>query len=180
MYFRLSDEALRATAFTWSQPEVPEEDAREDEEMEEDAEVNLDKVEEEMAAEYSDEEEGDILHIDDFTNYAVKERGGSGKEERELARPEDIMESNTDSEMWRLEVERVAPGLKITVKTDSRDWRSHLDQMHQYRAGIDESLTTTKTSLDKLQTDISKTLEKITSREKYLNSQLESQLSEYR
>ena len=90
------------------------------------------------------------------------------------------MESNTDSEMWRLEVERVAPGLKITVKTDSRDWRSHLDQMHQYRAGIDESLTTTKTSLDKLQADISKTLEKITSREKYLNSQLESQLSEYR
>ena len=159
---------------------MPEEDAREDEEMEEDAEVNLDKVEEEMAAEYSDEEEGDILHIDDFTNYAVKERGGSGGEERELARPEDIMESNTDSEMWRLEVERVAPGLKITVKTDSRDWRSHLDQMHQYRAGIDESLTTTKTSLDKLQADISKTLEKITSREKYLNSQLESQLSEYR
>ena len=159
---------------------MPEEDAREDEEMEEDAEVNLDKVEEEMAAEYSDEEEGDILHIDDFTNYAVKERVGSGREEREVVRPDNIMESNTDSEMWRLEVERVAPGLKITVKTDSRDWRSHLDQMHQYRAGIDESLTTTKTSLDKLQTDISKTLEKITSREKYLNSQLETQLSEYR
>ena len=68
----------------------------------------------------------------------------------------------------------------MTIKTDGRDWRSHLDQMHQYRAGIDESLTTTKTSLDKLQTDISKTLEKITSREKYLNSQLETQLSEYR
>ena len=29
--------------------------------MEEDAEVNLDKVEEDMAAEYSEEEEGDIL-----------------------------------------------------------------------------------------------------------------------
>ena len=77
-------------------------------------------------------------------------------------------------------MERVAPGLKITVKTDARDWRSHLDQMHQYRAGIDESLTMTKSSLDKLQSDISKTLEKITSREKYINSQLESQLSEYR
>ena len=148
--------------------------------MEEDAEVNLDKVEEDMAAEYSEEEEGDILHIDDFTSYAVKDRGGSGREEREVVRPDDIMESNTDTEQWRLEVERVAPGLKITVKTDSRDWRSHLDQMHQYRAGIDESLTMTKSSLDKLQSDISKTLEKITSREKYINSQLESQLSEYR
>ena len=82
---------------------------------------------------------------------------------------EDIAKATSD---WK--------GLKITVKTDARDWRSHLDQMHQYRAGIDESLTMTKSSLDKLQSDISKTLEKITSREKYINSQLESQLSEYR
>ena len=148
--------------------------------MEDDAEVNLDKVEEDMAAEYSDEEEGDILHIDDFTSYAVKERGGSGKEEAEVVRPEDILESNTDSEQWRLEVERVAPGLKVTVKTDSRDWRSHLEQMHLYRAGIEESLTMTSSSLDRMQADIAKTLEKISSREKYINSQLESQLTEYR
>ena len=38
----------------------------------------------------------------------------------------------------------------------------------------------TKTNLDKLYGEISKTLEKISSREKYLNSQLESQLTEYR
>ena len=35
--------------------------------------------------------------------------------------------------MWRLEVERVAPSLKITVKSEARDWRAHLEQMHQYR-----------------------------------------------
>lgn len=28
-------------------------------------------------------------------------------------RPEQIMESNTDAEEWRLEVERVAPQLKV-------------------------------------------------------------------
>ena len=66
---RLSDEALRATQFTWSQPEAPEEEAKEDEEMEDDAEVLLDRVEEDMAGETSDEEEEDILHIDDFKNY---------------------------------------------------------------------------------------------------------------
>merc|ERR1711983_442073 len=71
-------------------------------------------------------------------------------------------------------------GLKITVKNDTRDWRIHLEQMHQYRSGIDESLTLTKNNLDKLYSEISKTLEKISSREKYLNSQLEGQLSEYR
>ena len=80
MLDRLSDEALRSTQFTWNRPEAPEEEAKDDEEMEEDAEVNLDRVEEDMAGEYSDEEEGDILHIDDFTNYSNinKERGGSG------------------------------------------------------------------------------------------------------
>ena len=69
---RLSDEALRATQFTWSQPVPPEEESREDEEMEEDAEVFLDRVEEEMAGEYSDEEEEDILHIDDYSKIQNK------------------------------------------------------------------------------------------------------------
>ena len=48
------------------------------------------------------------------------------------------------------------------------------------RSGIEESLTSTKNHLDKLQAEIAKTLEKISSREKYMNSQLESQLNEYR
>ena len=48
-------------------------------------------------------------------------------------KPEEILESNTSIEIWKLEVERVAPSLKITVKNDARDWRVHLEQMHQYR-----------------------------------------------
>ena len=62
--------------------------------------------------------------------------------------------------------------MQMTIKTDGRDWRSHLEQMHQHRDGIEESLQSTKTELDKLQTEIAKTLEKISSREKYINSQL--------
>ena len=33
----------------------------------------------------------------------------------------------------RLEVEKVAPQLKVTVRVDNRDWRNHLEQMHTYR-----------------------------------------------
>ena len=88
-------------------------------------------------------------------------------------RPEEIMESTTDAEEWRMEVEKVAPQLKVTVRVDNRDWRTHLEQMHSYRTGIEEALTTTKVQLDKLHSDIARTLEKIASREKYLNSQLE-------
>merc|ERR1712012_196060 len=118
---RLSDEALRHSQFSWHSPEIPQEEAR-------------------------DEEEDDIIHIDDY-NPLKQERVGSGEVER--VRPDNILESDMDTETWRLEVERVAPSLKITVKNDSRDWRQHLDQMHQYRSGIDDSLTLTKSNLDK-------------------------------
>ena len=62
---RLSDEALRASQFQWFKPSgIPEEGGDDEEDVEDEAELNLDKVEEEMAAEYSDEEdEDDILHI---------------------------------------------------------------------------------------------------------------------
>lgn len=68
----------------------------------------------------------------------------------------------------------------IAYVTDARDWRAHLDQMQKYRSGIDEALATTKGQLDKLHSDISHMLEKIGSREKYLNSQLEPLLVQYR
>jgi len=48
------------------------------------------------------------------------------------------------------------------------------------RTGIEDSLVSTKNHLDQLQAEIAKTLEKISSREKYVNSQLEPQLNEYR
>lgn len=44
----------------------------------------------------------------------------------------------------------------------------------------DESLTVTTRDLGKLQGDIQKTLEKISSREKYLNTQLEEPLTGYK
>ena len=52
--------------------------------------------------------------------------------------------------------------------------------MHAYRDGIEHALEATKSQLDKLHSDVSRTLEKISSREKYLNSQLEAPLSDLR
>ncbi|XP_013855995.1 intraflagellar transport protein 57 homolog, partial [Austrofundulus limnaeus] len=96
------------------------------------------------------------------------------------SRPEEILESRVDSVEWNLEVERVLPQLKVTIRTDNKDWRVHLDQMHQHRDGIKTSLTETKGHLDKLQDDIGRTLEKVGSREKYINNQLELLIQEYR
>lgn len=55
-----------------------------------------------------------------------------------------------------------------------------MEQMHSHQEGIETSLKQTKSQLDKLYDEISRTLEKISSREKYLNNQLEHHLVEFR
>ena len=55
----------------------------------------------------------------------------------------------------------------------SQDWRGHYDQMHSHQDAIVTKLADTKVYLDKLQQEIARTLEKISSREKYVNAQVE-------
>ncbi len=74
---------------------------------------------------FSNQEEDEILHIDELSN-ALKGTSGSGLLPQ---RPEEILQSTTDAEEWHLEVERVAPQLKVTVRVDARDWRTHLEQV---------------------------------------------------
>ena len=49
--------------------------------------------------------------------------------------------------------------------------------MHTHKDGIDATLSDTKVYLDKLHQEISKTLEKVASREKYINSQVTGNVS---
>lgn len=79
-----------------------------------------------------------------------------------------------------MKVERVLPQLKVHIKNNDKDWRNHIEQMVQYQAGVQGSMKETQAQLDKLQGDITKTLEKIDSREKYVNKQLEGMISEFR
>ena len=53
-----------------------------------------------------------------------------------------------------------------------QEWRAHYDQMHSHQEAIETKLADTKVYLDKLQQEIGRTLEKITSREKYVNNQV--------
>jgi len=55
---------------------------------------------------------------------------------------------------------------------NAQDWRVHYEQMHAHKEGIESTLSETRVYLDKLHQEISKTLEKITSREKYINNQV--------
>ncbi|KAF2350896.1 Intra-flagellar transport protein 57 [Trinorchestia longiramus] len=52
--------------------------------------------------------------------------------------------------------------------------------MHEYRGKIDESLIYAQKQLDALHSEIAQSLEKIGSREKYINAEVEQLLTEYR
>ncbi|CAK8673516.1 intraflagellar transport protein 57 homolog [Clavelina lepadiformis] len=168
--------ALESTQFYWNKPVYPEEEQNEDEniEVEDQGELKLDEVETEAvnAADDSDEEGGGAPFFD--LGSSLSKTGKS------FPKQSEIMHSTTNADDWKLEVERVTSSLKVTIRTDNKDWRNHTDQMHQYKVGIEKSLADAKPQLDKLQEEIKRTLEKIASREKYINNQLEQKVHEYR
>ncbi|XP_070775644.1 intraflagellar transport protein 57 homolog isoform X1 [Enoplosus armatus] len=170
---RLAEEALRRRGFSFKRPNYPTETTEEESVIEDDAELTLSKVEEEMIEEPDDEEEN-VMDLE-----ALKLRT-THTEAEPSSKPDEILVSTVDAAEWNLEVERVLPQLKVTIRTDNKDWRIHVDQMHQHRDGIKSSLKEAKSYLDKLQEDIGKTLEKVSSREKYINNQLEHLIQEYR
>ncbi|XP_030016601.1 intraflagellar transport protein 57 homolog [Sphaeramia orbicularis] len=170
---RLAEEALRRRGFSFKRPSYPTETTEEESVMEDDAELTLSKVEEDMIEEPDDEEEN-VMDLE-----ALKLRT-THTDAQPASKLDDILEATVDANEWNLEVERVLPQLKVTVRTDNKDWRIHVDQMHQHRDGIKSSLKEAKSYLDKLQEDIGKTLEKVSSREKYINNQLENLIQEYR
>ncbi|NXC99137.1 IFT57 protein, partial [Certhia brachydactyla] len=125
----------------------------------------------------------------------------------DTAKQEEILQSTTDAAEWNLEVERVLPQLKVTVRTDNKVWKNGFACIHVVikmsfqsmlftfclqllsffmQRPVTNGLSSATLSeplsgyLDKLHNEISRTLEKINSREKYINNQLEHLVQEYR
>ncbi|NXQ03504.1 IFT57 protein, partial [Vidua macroura] len=107
----------------------------------------------------------------------------------DTAKQEEILQSTTDAAEWNLEVERVLPQLKVTVRTDNKVWKNGFAYVHLFfvmQRPVSNGLSSATLSeplsgyLDKLHNEISRTLEKINSREKYINNQLEHLVQEYR
>ncbi|KAI4463611.1 ift57/hippi [Holotrichia oblita] len=164
----LAEKAIERMGFTLKKPMVQVEQDDESEIIEDESEIVLDRVEEEMLAYYSDESDDDnIFNLND-------------SQVNKVLPANEAQTANIDQENWYLEMERVLPKLKVTIRTDTRDWRSNLEQMKQYEVTINQCFGGAKYQLEKLQKDISHTLEKISNREKYLNRELEPVLAEYR
>lgn len=98
----------------------------------------------------------------------------------EDAADKQILASKVDPTLWKLELERVGPRLRITLASDAKDWRSHLDQAHQHQTDILNAWPESKTHLDRLGTDLNGSLDKLITREKILNEQFDHLLQQYR
>jgi estrogen-related receptor beta like 1 len=124
------------------------------------------------------------------TTESVVEEVEANDEEDEMfgnqfhaSKKEEVVEQSVvkcDPAEWRLEVERVTPLLKLKLSNDNKDWRLHLQQMEFHQEKITSNMTETQNQLHKLHQEIEQTLEKIASREKYINAQFESQTEEYK
>lgn len=108
---------------------------------------------------------------------ALKIQGNTDMENS--CKPHRILEAGDNPADWYQEVDRVLPQLKVTVRSDNKDWGFHKEQMHQHREGIKSSLSEVEGYLGKLLEGINKAQEKVCAREKYINKQLEEQICEY-
>lgn len=160
----LADEALKTENFEWQKPVVNVPDAEESvddiDQVEDETEIILDKIEEEMGI-YSGESEGE-----GYDNAEEKEQNVLGDKVH-------------DWEAWKLELERVAPALRLKISADGRDWRARHAQMRSYRDELFERFKITGTQLNKLHTNIGSVMDKIAARENVLNEQFGPLVREY-
>jgi len=89
------------------------------------------------------------------------------------------IESNVDAAEWKLELERVAPQLRVVAAADTKDWRSHLEAAHTHQENISRNFPDVRVMLDHVAADVEDMLEKIATRERFINNQLEPLAQEY-
>lgn len=72
-----------------------------------------------------------------------------------------IIVSAVNENDWKLECERVANKLKVQSKNDNKEWRSHIDSTKGCIDLIKKNFPNSRAILEKLNDDLSKTLEKV-------------------
>ena len=107
--------------------------------------------------------------------------GGPGQPGK--AKPREaahMIEAQVNPEAWRLELETVAPQLKLSAQEHMKDWRSHVDWISTLLKKLNSVFPEVKQSLQNVNDDIQKAIEKIQKREATLATQFQDQTEKYR
>ena len=152
----LAEKALEGAGFAYGEVELGGEEGAE-EAVVDDMEVRDDDV---------------SADSDDEVGYLEARREGGGEGEGD-GREEEAA-------AWRAEVARLGPMLKSgRGEADPNEWRFHVERMKKGRAKVVAAMEPTGRSLTRLAGDVNALLEKISSREAYINDQLAGLLDEY-
>eukprot|EP00036_Acanthoecidae_sp_10tr_P009517 CAMPEP_0182920874 /NCGR_PEP_ID=MMETSP0105_2-20130417/3780_1 /TAXON_ID=81532 ORGANISM="Acanthoeca-like sp., Strain 10tr" /NCGR_SAMPLE_ID=MMETSP0105_2 /ASSEMBLY_ACC=CAM_ASM_000205 /LENGTH=447 /DNA_ID=CAMNT_0025058337 /DNA_START=15 /DNA_END=1358 /DNA_ORIENTATION=- len=184
---KLVDTALERRQWRFRQPRYPVEKVEDVPEEVGGAFGGAGAADEEVVNEVIEDDFDDDDDDDDEGQYGGQSRHDTAGDAADLpfggdggAARQEIMKADIDAVAWRVEYERVLPQLKVQIRADNKDWRAHIAEMTKLQSGIKGSLTETQVYLDKLHKEITSTLEKIDSREKYVNKQLENIVTDYR
>lgn len=133
----LATQALKVTRPNLGRPEIKTDDDIKAEIVENTNEIILEKVEEEqygMSDDDLDDDDDDEIDIAGRLNLRenMKIRDLSATHRGDNADKGSLL----TGEMWKMEMERALPRLKIVVKSDMKDWRARWDQMKACRENI--------------------------------------------
>jgi len=126
--------------------------------------------------------------------------GGGGKESdfstlrADLASDKKLtamIEPSVDAQVWRAEVDRVAPKLAAATPSGSSskggvggvqkgEWRAHLEQSTHSNAIVASLLPTSKGSLERLSEDLTQLLDVVRGREKSINTSFKHLMVEHK
>jgi len=163
----LFKEVLRNT-HQWDLPKYPDEGLADEAEVDSDAEVHS-VGEDEMPG--ADGEEDDLMYQEDEVK-KPEENSDDGEHQ--------VIQNYIDPTVWRLEVERVVPRLKVTIPNDSKEWRTHLQQTRGYKQVIENQFPAAKAQLEKLSKELSGALSRIRDKENFINTQFDHRALDYR
>lgn len=162
----LLSEALRRVSFEFHAPTYPDEGMADEADVDSDAEIHS-VGEDEMPG---DGEEDDLMYQEDVPKPPPEDDGDDHQ----------VLQANVDPKEWLLEVERVSSRLKVTMPNDSKEWRTHLQQTKQYKQVIENQFPASKVQLDKLTAQLSQAMDRIKSKENFINTQFDHRAVDYR
>lgn len=166
----LADRALVRDGFSWSiasSPNYADEDFADEAEVDEEADVGA-GLEEDFA---DGPEEEEVMYSDMVKQEELQE---------ETVLNQSMLEADLDPVEWKMELERVCPRLKCKHQSHSKEWRAHLEQTRTHEKVIFKILPTTQAQLRIIESSIGLALQRVESKEKYINSQFDSTSSEFR
>ncbi|KAH8271966.1 hypothetical protein KR044_012410, partial [Drosophila immigrans] len=181
----LATQALKVAQVNFQRLHITQEEEFVGDYLEDNAEIILEKLEDEQNASALSDDSDMELEAHNFKqlNWLNRQKRQMGDMSSNNATDEHNRELNarlSDHQEWRLELERVLQQLKVFVKADARDWRTHISQMETLNAGIANVAEPTQAQLKKLHSEFTFSLEKIESREKHLNNELQQLIQQYK